>query len=121
MNLKKKLEAVKTKVKAHAPEIITIASVVIAGTVTVVLARKTTVKDSNGNTVAIDDWYFNHIKEEYAKLMDQRSAKSTEDASQGNVRHDTMTTEQLKEKVNDGYVTVYSVEDDDLTFYKISD
>jgi hypothetical protein len=121
MNLKKKLEAVKTKVKAHAPEIIAITSVVIAGTVTVVLARKTTVKDSNGNAVQIDDWYFNHIKEEYAKLMEQRSAKSTDAASQENVRYDTMTTEKLKEQMNDGRVTVYSVEDDDVTFYKISD
>jgi hypothetical protein len=121
MNLKQKLNKVKTKVKAHAPEIIAITSVVIAGTVTVALARKTTVKDSNGNSVAIDDWYFNHIREEYNKLMEQRSEKSADNANQDNVRYDTMTAEKMKEEVNDGRVTAYSVEDNDITFYKISD
>lgn len=108
MDLKKKFETAKEKIKARVPEIIGVSSAILIGGVIVYLNRKT----SNDSST---DEHVIYIHE--TDGVDEVKNRIPE----GTTYHRTISAEEMSKLLNDGTMTAYSIDENDLTFYNLSD
>jgi len=107
MDLKKKFETAKTKVKAHAPEILGFASALFVGGVIIYLNRQTP------RNYGPDDLTAYNLED---NGVDSGGYKLTEDL----IHRQTITPEEMSRLLDDGTISAYSVEGREVTFYNLN-
>lgn len=117
MDLKKKYEAAKSKAKEHAPVLFVIASTVIVGGVLVYLNRQS---PSNYDITSEEDASPRGDTNIFIHETDGvDNAKGW--VSKGQTYHQTITPDEMRAHLSTDYITAYSINDNDLTFYQLSD
>lgn len=109
MDLKKKFENAKTKVKTHAPELIGFASTLFVGGVLIYLTTRQTPR-YYANYTAYNPYY--------REDNDVDSGKKTSDEEM--THRQTITPEEMSKLMDDGTISAFSVDGTNVTFYDLN-